>query len=119
MVLVRALGWLLLMLSVAAIVYDGLSWWSAGAFHLAPLGEWWSRLDLGSYVAAERGLPAALWRWVVQPILETPALSVFVVLGVLLLWLGGQRRTRQPEPVGFVLGGSRPPRRRRRGSSLS
>jgi hypothetical protein len=118
MVLVRALGWLLLMLAVAAIVYDGLSWWSAGAFHLAPLGEWWSRLDLGSYVAAEKGLPSEFWQWVVRPVLETPALSVFVVLGLLLLWLG-QPRSRAPEPVGFVLGGSRPPRRRRRGGSLS
>jgi hypothetical protein len=120
MVLVRALGWLLLAATVAALVYDGLVWWSTGAFRLAPFGELWARLDPGSRVALERSLGGhvpGLWRWVVLPFLMTPAFPVLAVLGIVLLWFG-QARTRPPEPVGFVLGGSRP-RRRRRSSGLS
>ena len=43
MVVVRGLGWLLLALAVAAIVHDGLIWWSEGSFHLLGLGDLWSR----------------------------------------------------------------------------
>ena len=34
MVVFRALGWLLLAMAVAAIVHDGLAWWTEGSFHL-------------------------------------------------------------------------------------
>ena len=120
MVLVRAVGWLLLAMAVAAFVYDGLTWWSAGAFKLAPLGELWSRLDPGSLFAVEKSVGAqlpALWDWIMRPLLGTPALPILTLLGVLLV-RAGQTRDREPEPVGFVLG-SRPPRRRRRSGGLS
>ena len=54
MVLFRALGWMLLALGVGAVVFDGLSWWSDGAFHLLVLGDLWSRLDLASLTAFQR-----------------------------------------------------------------
>ena len=38
MVVFRALGWLLLAMAVAAIVHDGLAWWTEGSFHLLGLG---------------------------------------------------------------------------------
>ena len=88
MVLFRALGWLLLALGVGAIVYDGLSWWSEGAFRLLDLGGLWSRLDLGSLRAVQAGLQGVLsgvlWTGLLLPILKIPALVAFVVGGVAL-----------------------------------
>jgi hypothetical protein len=119
MVLFRALGWLLLAMTVGALVYDGLVWWSEGALRLLPLGELWSRVDLDSLnhaeSAVERHLPVGLWNWLVVPILKLPALPMFLIGGVAFLWLG-RRIGSRPEPS-FI--GGRPPRRRRPRSGLS
>src|SRR5262249_50755423 len=92
MVLFRALGWILLAMAVGAIVYDCLSWWSEGAFRLLALGDLWSRLDFGSLnhaqSAVQRHLSTALWSWVAAPILRLPALPIFVMAGVIFLWIG-------------------------------
>ncbi|SJZ82076.1 hypothetical protein SAMN02745126_02424 [Enhydrobacter aerosaccus] len=118
MVLVRALGWVLLAMAVAAVVNDCLAWWSEGALRVLTLGELWGRLDLGSLRQVqgwtESHLGGALWRYVGQPILSLPALPVFVVGGALLIWAGA-RAGRGVQP--HFIGGSRP--RRRRHSSLS
>lgn len=114
MVVFRGLGWLLLALAVAAIVHDGLTWWSEGSFRLLGLGDLWSHLDMRSLgdaqTAVQRNVSAALWNWIVRPILMIPALPAFLALGLLFLWLGN-RGSGDDEP-GFMIG-SRPPRRRR------
>jgi hypothetical protein len=110
MVLFRGLGWVLLALGVGAVVFDGLSWWSEGAFHLLVLGDVWSRLDLASLTAFQRDLGPPVWTRVLLPILSVPALAAFVIGGVLFLWFG--RRIGSRTDPSF-LGGSRPPRRRR------
>jgi hypothetical protein len=101
-------------MAVGAVVYDGLNWWSEGAFRLLALGDLWSRLDLGSLTRVEAGvqrrLSGGLWTGLVLPILKIPALPTFVIAGVLCLWLG-RRIGSQAEPR--FLGGARPPRRRR------
>src|SRR5712672_2532687 len=92
MVLFRALGWLLLAMTVGALVYDGLVWWSESTLRMLPLGELWSRVDLDSLNNAEsavqRHLPVCLWNWLVVPILNLPALPTFLIGGVAFLWLG-------------------------------
>jgi hypothetical protein len=119
MVLFRALGWLLLALAVAAVVHDGLAWWSEGALRLLPLGELWARLDFTSlhYAQATIGGRASgiFWNWVAVPLLKVPALPAFLVAGVIFLWLG--RRIGSRSEFGFV--GARPPRRRRSRGGLS
>jgi hypothetical protein len=119
-VVFRALGWLLLAMAVAAIVHDGLAWWTEGSFHLLGLGDLWSHLDVRSLSdtqnAVQRHLSSALWNWLVRPILLIPALPAFLALGFLFLWLGN-RSVGDPE-AGFVVG-SRPPRRRRYRGGLS
>src|SRR5471030_385565 len=121
MVLFRALGWMLLAMAVAAIVNDCLAWWSQGAFRLLSLGELWSRLDYGSLHHAQAYLEAHLagwpWRWLAVPGLRLPALPVFTMAGVLLLWLGSRTGGDRTE-ASFVTG-SRPPRRRRGRGSIS
>lgn len=114
MVVFRALGWLLLAMAVAAVVHDGLVWWTEGAFHLLGLGDLWSHLDVRSLgdaqAAVQRPLSGALWTWLMRPVLLIPVLPAFLVLGALFLWLGG--RVGDSASQGFVVG-SRPPRRRR------
>ncbi len=120
MVLFRALGWLLLGLSVAVAVRDGLFFWSEGAFHPLRLGELWLQLDFASLEALKsltvRHLSPAVWARLAAPVLALPALPFFVVVGLLSLWFGQRRGERADS--GFVLGSQRP-RRRRRGGSLS
>ena len=110
MVLFRALGWVLLALAVGAVVYDGLNWWSDGAFRLLALGELWSRVDLASLNAFQQDVSGAVWQRFLVPVLRVPALPAFVIGGVIFLWLG-RRIGSRAEPS--FLGGSRPPRRRR------
>jgi hypothetical protein len=114
MVVFRALGWLLLAMAVAAIVHDGLAWWTEGAFHLLGLGDLWSHLDTRSLAdaqtAVQRHASSALWFWLVRPVLLVPVLPAFLVLGFLFLWIGSRSGGR-PD-AGFLLG-TRPPRRRR------
>ena len=114
MVVFRALGWLLLAMAVAAVVHDGLAWWTEGSFRLLGLGDLWSHLDMRSLSnaqsAVQRHVSQALWNWIVRPVLMVPVLPAFVVLGLIFLWLGSNSDTR-PE-AGFLLG-PRPPRRRR------
>lgn len=110
MVLFRALGWILLALAVGAVVFDGLSWWSDGAFRLLALGDLWSRVDLGSLNALQQDVSGAIWSRLLVPILRVPALPAFVIAGVLFLWLG-RRIGSRAEPS--FLGGSRPPKRKR------
>ena len=66
MVVLRGLGWLLLAMAVAAIVHDGLVWWTEGSFHLLGLGDLWSHLDVRSLSdvqsAVQRHVSAALWK---------------------------------------------------------
>ena len=98
--------------------FDGLNWWSEGAFRLLALGDLWSRLDLGSLIRVENGLQhrlsGVLWRGLMLPILRIPALPTFVIMGVFCLWLG-RRIGSRADPA--LLGGSRPRRRRSRGLS--
>lgn len=114
MVVFRVLGWLLLAMAVAVVVHDGLAWWAEGSFHLLGFGDLWSHLDARSLAdtqsAIQRHLSAMLWSGVARPVLMVPVLPVFVVLGLVCLWLG-DRSGRQSEPGFFI--GSRPPRRRR------
>ncbi|MEI7873980.1 MAG: hypothetical protein WCK95_17750 [Alphaproteobacteria bacterium] len=114
MVVFRVLGWLLLAIAVAAVVHDGLAWWAEGSFHLLGFGDLWSHLDARSLAdtksVVQRHLSAALWNWIVRPILMVPVLPAVLIVGLVCLWLGEQGG-RQREPGFFI--GSRPPRRRR------
>ena len=113
MVVFRALGWLLLAMAVAAIVHDALAWWTEGSFRLLGLGDLWSHLDMRSLndtqTAIQRHMSSALWFWLVRPVLMVPVLPAFLVLGIVLLWIGN--RGGGHADSGFI--GSRPPRRRR------
>jgi hypothetical protein len=124
MVLFRALGWLLLVMTVATAVQNGLTWWSEGAFRFLTLGDVWAHLDYGSMSAVQGYLSEHVsahgWSWGVMPLLHLPALPVFLVLGLFCLWIGqsgGDARRSGGRPSGFAVGSRRPRRRRSRGIS--
>ncbi len=116
MVVFRALGWLLLAMAFAAVVHDGLAWWTEGSFRLLGLGDLWSHLDVRSMSDAQssvqRHVSSSLWNWIIRPILTVPVLPAFVVLGLIFLWLGGGGSSEGRSESGLLIG-SRPPRRRR------
>ena len=93
MVVFRVLGWLLLAMAVAAVVHDGLAWWAEGSFHLLGFGDLWSHLDARSLAyfqgAVQRHLSAVLWTWMAWPLLRVPVLPVFLVVGLVCLFVGG------------------------------
>jgi hypothetical protein len=114
-VVYRALGWLLLAAAVVVAVRDLLAWWSDGSFHFMRLGELWARLDVASLSSVQATLQGhlsvSLWVWIVRPVLAVPALVAFLVVGIVLLWLGRARPIAEP----LLLTGSRSRPRRRRG----
>jgi hypothetical protein len=119
MVLFRALGWLLLVMTVAAAVQNGLAWWSEGAFRFLVLSDVWAHLDYGS-LAAVQGVATGHGAlrggaWSVVALLQLPAVPVFLILGLFLLWIGqrsGDGR-RGGATAGFAVGTTRRHRRRR------
>jgi hypothetical protein len=118
MVAFRGLGWVLLALAVAVIVHDLLTWWSEGSYPFSTMGSLWGHVDPASLgntqTSMRRYLGGGLWTWILRPVLAIPAVPAFLILGLLLLWLG-RRETGRPESSFLV--GSRPPRKRRRGIS--
>jgi hypothetical protein len=124
MVLFRPLGWLLLAMTVAAAVQNGLTWWSEGIFRFLALGDLWAHLDYGSLAATQTYLIGHVsshgWAWGVLPMLRLPAIPVFLILGLFCLWLGqpgGEDRRGGLGNASFVGGSRRPRRRRSRGLS--
>ena len=123
MVLFRALGWLLLVLTVAAAVQNGLTWWSEGHFRFLALSDVWAHLEYGSLAAIQGSATAAGtargWAWGVLALLRLPAVPVFLILGLLLLWIGQRspegRRGDGGMTSGFAVGTRRHKRRRSRG----
>jgi hypothetical protein len=124
MVLFRALGWLLLVLAVAAAVQNGLTWWSEGSFHLLALSDVWAHVEYGSLAAiqghaAGSGVARGL-AWGLLAVLRLPAVPVFLILGLVLLWIGQRSpdaRRRGGASSSFAVGTRRPKRRRSRGLS--
>ena len=116
MVLVRALGWLLLALAVSVAVNDVLAWSAEQHLHLLTLGELWGKLAPGSLadtqLSVQRFATPSLWQSLARPVLEVPAIPVFLGIGFVLLW-AGSRPVGRAEP-GTIMS-TRPPRRRRGG----
>jgi hypothetical protein len=121
MVLFRALGWLLLVMTVAAAVQNGLAWWSEGSFRFLALSDVWAHLEYGSLAAIQGHATTAGWAWAILALLRLPAIPVFLILGMFLLWIGQRssegRRRGGGASSSFAVGTRRPKRRRSRGLS--
>jgi len=119
MVLFRALGWSLLVLTVAAVVQNALTAWAEGAFRLLTLADLWGHVGPASFAAFQRFLGTDGGAQAGAMVLGLPAVPVFFLVALVLLWFGqapgegraGLARVR-------ALGAGRRPRRRR-GRGLS
>ncbi|MBM3643766.1 MAG: hypothetical protein FJX02_05405 [Alphaproteobacteria bacterium] len=120
MFLLRAFGWLFLVVALAFAVNDGLVWASEGDLRPIARGELWARVDVASLnllqALTQRYLHPALWSALVRPVLLTPALPVALLVGLVCLWFG-RRRGGERESGDFIV--SRGPRRKRGRGALS
>jgi hypothetical protein len=98
----RVIGWLLIIAAAIALAHDLVGWYGTGVFRLAALGELWheispTTLELAQ-PAIQRHIAPWLWDDGVLRLLLFPAVLVFAVPGVLLVWLGGRRARRRRRP---------------------
>lgn len=94
--LLAALAWLFLIAAAVVLAADVVAATRSGAFALSPLGKVWYSLHSSSLLllqpAVERYVTPALWRWIIQPVLEAPAALVFAVPALLLFLLARLQR---------------------------
>lgn len=118
MILLRGVGWTLLVLAGAALVNDCLEWRSQGTFEFQPIGDLWARLNFASLhyleVLFESHISTKIWLYGVMPPLGLPALPAFLAGGVLFLRWG--RRIGSRAEARFTEGPSTPRRRRADGA---
>ena len=98
------IGWLLLLLAVAALGYEATASLDAGSYQLKAAGEIWYAVHSSSLNAAQAGiqryLSPFLWEPVITFILLLPGWLVFGVPGLGLVWTcqrnpGRRRRIRR------------------------
>ena len=96
MIIVRIIGWMLLLAALAAAGYEAMAAIKSGGWHPVALGELWYRIDRGSLGLAQAGVQrhVASWLWepVIVAILRLPGWIAFGVPAAALLWLGRRRR---------------------------
>ena len=95
--ILRTIGWILLLLAVAALGADLLNWLQTGDRQFQEFGRRWYQLHSESLNASQAGVQRHLWpglwdmiRWV----LLQPAVLVFGIPGLVLAVLFRRRRTR-------------------------
>lgn len=99
MIVVRFIGWLLLLAALIVLGRDFLAWYDTRVFAPVSLEQFWSNLDRGSLDQFEAAIMrvAAPWVWsgIVRELLRLWAAPTFAVLGVLLVWAGHRRDDRR------------------------
>ncbi len=99
MIFGRLIGWLFLVLAVAAAGQEIIAAVDAGAWRAVALGELWYRLHGASLNAAQAGIQRNIAPWLWEPVITTvllwPAWAVFAVPGGVLAWACRRRRRRR------------------------
>ncbi|ODA67841.1 hypothetical protein A7A08_01007 [Methyloligella halotolerans] len=92
----RALGVILLLFAMVALVVDGTKSLGAGGdIVITPLAQQWQDLAPESYAGSQSWVNETagpgFWELAALPILGLPAWAIFGVLGIFLYWLGQKR----------------------------
>ena len=99
MIILRVIGWILVIASVALFAHDILASIDAGTLILISAGELWFSLDNGSLnlmqAVTQRYVLPALWDPVIVTILLWPATMVLGIPGILLVRLTRKRVRRE------------------------
>jgi hypothetical protein len=103
--ILRILGLVALAGGFVALIADGIRYIADGTLQLTPLGKIAFDILREKFLllqpAVERHLHPFLWQYLLQPIFETPAFIVLILLSILLLWAGRRRKA----PVGHPSAG--------------
>ena len=103
MIVGRIIGWIFLLAAVAVFSWDLVAVIITGELSITPLGEIWARIDTSSLQLLQAGIQRHvapwLWDYFVQPILETPAALVFLIIGGLFVLIFRKRRPKDTEPA--------------------
>jgi hypothetical protein len=94
--LFRTLGLLFLAAAFVLVVYDGTRSIAANALLYSKVDEIWSQLHAASLQQlqpfVEKNAPPWLWDPVATTILNSPAIAVFGIAGIILILLGRRKR---------------------------
>ena len=100
MVVLRLIGWLLILAGLAVLGVDLYAWFGTGRFQPQVLGQLWYELwPSGLQLfqpAVQRYLHPALWDDVIQPVLLWWAFAVFLGLGAALILIFQDRGGGEP-----------------------
>jgi hypothetical protein len=84
-IILRLVGWVLLLAGLMVLGRDLVGWWDVGAFAPVSLDELWRDLNRASYVKIHGAFAPALLRLWAAPAIALP--------GLILIWFGRFRRT--------------------------
>ncbi len=95
----RIIGWVLILLAIAAAGHEIIAAVEAKSYRFMAFGELWYMLDPASLnifqAAIQRHVWPFLWDGVIAHILLLPAWLVFAVPGILIAWLCRRRATKR------------------------
>tara|TARA_Y100001936_G_scaffold66076_1_gene64992 strand:- start:22818 stop:23132 length:315 start_codon:yes stop_codon:yes gene_type:complete len=95
-IVVRVIGYIFLVLAVAAAGYEAWQAVANGGWKMVALGELWFKLDAQSLSVSQAGIQRYVAPWLWEPVITTillwPGWAVFGVPGLLLVWTGRRRR---------------------------
>ncbi|HXQ50649.1 MAG TPA: hypothetical protein VN802_06110 [Stellaceae bacterium] len=98
MIVVRYVGWVLLLAAVVVLGRDLIAWHDSGVLAPVSLGELWLELHRASLVRIED----ALAPWLLQMVrgtLSIPAAAGFLLVGIVLAWRGRNSVPRRRRPA--------------------
>jgi Protein of unknown function (DUF2523) len=94
--LFRFVGMLLLALAFIFVVYDGMKSIADHSFYATKISQFWTEINSRSLQALRESVEghttAAVWRWIIAPILDQPIALVFGVCSVIMILLGRKKR---------------------------
>ena len=95
MVVLRLVGWLLIVAAIAVLLGEAWAWHQTGAWRWTPAGKLWFDLDRYSLNLAQAAIERHVARWLWFPVISTvllwPAAAVLGVPGIVLLLIGRRR----------------------------
>jgi hypothetical protein len=94
MIVVRIIGWVLLLAGIVVLGRDLMAWRDSGVFAPVSLGQLWLELHRDSLVGMEDALAPWLLQ-IVRALLVPPAAVGFLVAGLVLAWAGRKRGSRR------------------------
>ena len=90
MIIVRIIGWALVVIAIGAVGHEGFSWLQSGSYRTFAFGEMWAAIDRASLnliqAGIQRHVSPLLWEQVVLRILLAPAWLVLAAPGAALVF---------------------------------